>query len=305
MSNEQIDEKLFYKYHRISENFLNNLSNNQLFFCDPTEFNDPFDCKITLCKKGTEEEWIAYYTANRWEKERIEKKIEGDLKNGKSVKQGEKIVSYLDIDTSILPRVCCFSTKNDSILMWSHYADNHKGVCLCFKPKKTRVDDSRSDKLNDMYRLTLDSSDLDSSINELRKVEYKAKCPDEVNILNLDETEVGKQVWECFTTKYCDWKYEEEYRMFVFKKYFHEIDEKGKLKYVKKYEKKELEGVIFGLKIKHDNAQEVYNKICEHYINEGEEINFYKAIPVKGKYAVKIEKIEEDIKTYLESLPKD
>lgn len=26
--------------------------------------------------------------------------------------------------------VCCFSKNMNSILMWSHYADNHRGVCL-------------------------------------------------------------------------------------------------------------------------------------------------------------------------------
>jgi hypothetical protein len=30
-------------------------------------------------------------------------------------------------------RVLCFSEINDSILMWSHYADSHKGVCLGFE----------------------------------------------------------------------------------------------------------------------------------------------------------------------------
>lgn len=30
-------------------------------------------------------------------------------------------------------RISCFSTKNDSILMWSHYADSHKGVCFEFE----------------------------------------------------------------------------------------------------------------------------------------------------------------------------
>lgn len=29
-------------------------------------------------------------------------------------------------------RVFCVSTKRDDILMWSHYADSHKGVCLEF-----------------------------------------------------------------------------------------------------------------------------------------------------------------------------
>ena len=34
-----------------------------------------------------------------------------------------------------LPKVSCFSEKADTILMWGHYADKHKGICLrgCLK----------------------------------------------------------------------------------------------------------------------------------------------------------------------------
>ncbi|MFT5700401.1 MAG: hypothetical protein ACI8ZB_003275 [Desulforhopalus sp.] len=30
----------------------------------------------------------------------------------------------------------CFSEKNDDVLMFSHYADHHRGICLGFDPKK-------------------------------------------------------------------------------------------------------------------------------------------------------------------------
>jgi hypothetical protein len=32
--------------------------------------------------------------------------------------------------------VISFSMKNDSTLMWSHYADNHRGACLMFSSQK-------------------------------------------------------------------------------------------------------------------------------------------------------------------------
>lgn len=38
-------------------------------------------------------------------------------------------------------RVSCFSEINDSILMWSYYADNHKGICLEFDLSKLNEDD--------------------------------------------------------------------------------------------------------------------------------------------------------------------
>ncbi|HIH74564.1 MAG TPA: DUF2971 domain-containing protein [Methanosarcina sp.] len=291
MSKEIIDNKLFYKYQSIDEHFFENLSNNQLFFCDPTEFDAPVNYTTTLCRKGTEEEWIAYYMANRWEKDRIEKKIEENLKNGKSVKQGEEIVSYLDTNSGILPRMCCLSTRNDSALMWSHYANNHTGVCLCFKPTKSLCADSRSGEINEIYRLT-----FGTELAELMEVKYKDGCPGEVNILNMDRIKVGEQILECFLTKDSEWEYEKEYRMLSFKKYFHG-------EYVKKYEKNELEGIIFGLKIKRSDAQEIYDRVYEQYINEKKKVKFYRVKCIKDKYAMEIERIEDkDTKKYLESL---
>jgi hypothetical protein len=29
-------------------------------------------------------------------------------------------------------KVCCFSEISDDVLMWSHYADKHKGICIGF-----------------------------------------------------------------------------------------------------------------------------------------------------------------------------
>ena len=28
--------------------------------------------------------------------------------------------------------IACFTTKNDNTLLWSHYADEHQGICLEF-----------------------------------------------------------------------------------------------------------------------------------------------------------------------------
>jgi hypothetical protein len=33
-----------------------------------------------------------------------------------------------DLNKEFSPRVCCFSGKNNNILMWSHYANNHQGI---------------------------------------------------------------------------------------------------------------------------------------------------------------------------------
>ena len=94
-------------------------------------------------------------------------------------------------------------------------------------------------------------------------------------------------------TKYSDWKYEKEYRMLLFE---NEL-EGGTIR----YEKEDLEGITFGLKMKAENVERIYNTIDENYLKAGIEVNFYEAKEIKGKYNLKIEKIN-DIHSYLEDL---
>ena len=82
----------------------------------------------------------------------------------------------------------CFSTKWKNPVMWSHYADKHKGICLGFDVADTSVGPvSYSGK-----RLAI----------ELEKL----KKPRDLSV---------EYVTKLFFTKYTHWKYENEYRSFV------------------------------------------------------------------------------------------
>jgi hypothetical protein len=69
-----------------------------------------------------------------------------------------------------------------------------------------------------------------------------------------------------------------------------------------KYQKEDLEGVIFGLKISRKDVQLVHETIQKYYLNEGITVNFYKAVEIDHKYNVNIEHIS-DINGYIKSLP--
>lgn len=94
-------------------------------------------------------------------------------------------------------------------------------------------------------------------------------------------------------TKYSDWKYEKEYRMFLFE---NDLEEG-----IIRYEKESLEGIIFGLKINPDNVRRIYNIIDDNYLKEGADVIFYESKEIRGSYNIKTEKIN-DIDKYLESL---
>lgn len=50
-----------------------------------------------------------------------------------SAKYREKHIRELNALTKRNLSICCFSETRDSVLMWSHYADQHHGCCLEFE----------------------------------------------------------------------------------------------------------------------------------------------------------------------------
>lgn len=84
--------------------------------------------------------------------------------------------------------VICFSRQWHNPVLWSHYADKHRGMCLGF----------------------------DVSDQSLMNVNYRgARLPNKIktdlDYGGLDENDVQ----EILTTKFNDWKYEKELRVFL------------------------------------------------------------------------------------------
>ena len=293
-----VDEKLFYKYQRIddsdSNHTIDNLIKNQFYFSDPTLFNDPFDCRVYYTYQGKEEDWVdllanagidptSVIKDGILNSDKVFLEKEGDLftYTPKSTDYYDRDEPFLhgDILKKNLPRVCCFSETDDNILMWSHYTDNHQGICLRF----------RSYKILDgnFLFLTLNSN---SKFHPFYKIEYEDDLPPIVNMFDKNRHE---SLVEFLKTKYSDWKYEKEYRMLLF-----EDELKGG---TIRYEKEDLEGITFGLKMKPENVKRIYNTIDENYLKAGIEVNFYEAKEIEGKYNLNIEQIN-DIDSYLKNL---
>ncbi len=103
--------------------------------------------------------------------------------------------------------VLSFSLVRDDILMWAHYADKHKGLCLEFDGSANYV-----------------------FFGEAQPVHYRDYVP-----LPLDEEPV-KQMERVILTKAKHWKYEQEYR----------IVRPGEAYRFVEYPQELLTGVIFG-----------------------------------------------------------
>lgn len=237
----------FYKYRPINEHTYSLLINNELYFNHPDNFNDPFDCKLDCFHKGTRDEWITFFTQRGTHPVEANNIIKGYLKKGIMKQKNDGILldttkknnlalykdanGALDVGNKVRP--CCFSELNNDILLWSHYAQDHRGVCLIFK----------SVVLGDHCVLPLDSDHL----LPFWEVDYTDDKPKKVNLLDMNNEEEIPRIMEFMRTKSKKWGYEKERRLLA-----NIYDREGKETI--KFQKDALAGVIFGLKIKPDAA---------------------------------------------------
>lgn len=331
-----IGEKLFYKYQSLEEKTdkegnkriytIENLANNQLYFSDPTEFNDPFDCKYDIEMKGTIEQWIERSQKRGHNNISALRFLADGMKNGFVIKQGDfyycDVIKLLhsNIDMGLLRNedvlvcgdtrrksrkrisremndftknsgsygVCCFSETPKNILMWSHYTDYHQGICLLFRSRKGDIlMDGHTNQFLSLYR---PSTMEIVSRSIFYKIDYKDDLPEPANIFDMSEID---KWFKFLQTKFSDWRYEREYRLILPKIYFENQ--------LLKYGKKSLEGVIFGLNISYDNAKSVYETVKKNYLDEGFVVKFYEAIEVPRKYALEIKQID-DVEKYFNDL---
>jgi hypothetical protein len=140
---------IIYKYRTWSDpNHKACLLNNELYFASPSDINDPFDCNITvdysLLESDEKREKYADKVAeeasiildpNHLNFKNKKQEFLTRLKNDPETLQNEfDLISYKEISKYL--GVLSFSQRWDSILMWTHYATNHKGFCIGFNREK-------------------------------------------------------------------------------------------------------------------------------------------------------------------------
>ena len=188
----KIPSKL-YKYQPYTTWSLDNLKDRRLWFSKPSEFNDPFDCAIDLdIAEMSEDEWRIVY----------EKKVPSDLKYLNNGAPNELVKeNFLLAIRNLLNEqkekmlnnkgVACFAERVDNLLLWSHYADKHRGFCLEF------------DTEYEPFRLS----------SKIFPVKYSDKTPI-FNPFGILFDKDSKQFIKAIRTKSCHWAYEEEWRIF-------------------------------------------------------------------------------------------
>ena len=123
-----------YRFRPINEYLDDIISNNQLWFSKPVDFNDPFDCNITIDTNNTNLEISKYINDQVSAKEpnldydtiKRMREVFSDPNHRKKIMEQsrQKAVKSMGI--------CCFTKGWNNILLWSHYTNSHKGVALKF-----------------------------------------------------------------------------------------------------------------------------------------------------------------------------
>ena len=133
--------KMLYRYRPPHRNTLRSLRDDRVWFSRADSLNDPFEFSNKIKPSITPSEWKAYCQGEvndgKIDKSLLEKAILYGL-DSSTGNVGEHILRQNSENADTLYKralkhgVCCFSEHPNNILMWSHYAKNHQGICLGF-----------------------------------------------------------------------------------------------------------------------------------------------------------------------------
>lgn len=294
-------ESHFYKY--VSSSTAKRILENGSFLCRcPLEFNDPFDVQIGMHfnfdihnlneiffeKLETLVEAVnqpIFENENSFAKLvlliRELKKVHGFPKEKLRMETKEPISEMAKSfeDNRILlmqermklvkrMRVLCLSETFESVLMWSHYADNHAGVVLKLKVAETEAEDD-----------PLWIAEKVSYTRQAIPLMTKEVALDTIfGIKKYDITKLGRQL-TC--TKFDVWDYEKEWRICDV------VDEGNKADHYITLDLKRFVAIYFGCK----TDESVIAEIKAIARSKNNEMKFYKANKHKSEYKLEFVQI--------------
>jgi hypothetical protein len=224
-----VPNRLF-KYVGFTPRVLQQLCTGEVYYADPSSFNDPLDCRPSVVPDlpiSELKDVLAQLIVQRVSKEvsttmeRLRFKAETIAARGESlahqiletlvqnIKYGADHPDVADVSQHITSQltdaiefelrkaygqgVLCLSTRYDSPLMWSHYADQHRGICVEFDVAKLPPGDLRK---------VVYGTSREIAASSIR------------NWLREDSAAAREQIERaCLLTKSTEWDYEEEYRL--------------------------------------------------------------------------------------------
>ncbi len=183
---------IFYKYCDI-ETAINILKIGKIKLNIPSYFNDPYDSLSYNYKfQADKNDFYALYNSIP-----IEIREKFPL-NTNQLEEAYNQLSFFYMKD--LFAITCFSEVYDQILMWSHYASSHNGVCLCFafnneiskKIKKCKYVSSKEDISKFRINDALISKSLNWKYEKEWRFIHKIEFPFYFEQLRFIESQIKK-----------------------------------------------------------------------------------------------------------------
>ena len=227
---------VYFKYRSLNANTLCALSSGDVWYSERAGLNDPFDCLPTIERDIEKSQALE-----------VMRRFGVDETNTSANTDWVKIIEHCLRSQIEKMGVFCTSISSDNELMWSHYADSHKGIAIGYKILEEVADDSRcphqlprevsyegrgAAKLSDFCCWYLRKPGWRESLNALCKAFYFSKNP--------------------------AWKYENEYRLLS-------VNESGLL-----HLGADINCIVFGFRTPKDHMQLVRDLL-------GHKVNYYQA----------------------------
>lgn len=252
-------------------------------FTDPSNFNDPYDCKTAMypCAKGAPVPIIQNYYERGYASKKDLVRLD-DLK--RRVARGEEIeaVSIFMQQTaeSLTSRVACacFVEEWQNMAMWNHYANGHTGVCLEF---------TRDERLGDLYTTGLR---LAEERVKLQKVKYISKpvlyqmedllelyFSGSRELIHTEKISFYEFIENTFFSKSVHWESEKEWRALV--NYQQDL---SKDNWYSAFPGYNLTGVFIGPRAS-DEHVETIRKLCD---KNG--VSAYRSVMLRTDYALSL-----------------
>ena len=177
-----------YKYYPDKEMHLNAITDKKMWYSAPSNFNDIFDCSISIDENQIFQDVLKMYPNARGIRPGSQqwKVLREEVHRGIS----ELRSKFEDLRAQM--GVACLSESYDSLLMWAHYANNHCGMCV-------------------EYELLELNKQLGYSPIPIVYSNERA-CFRTFNP-GFDKNDIVKLCLEALTSKSIEWSYEKEWRI--------------------------------------------------------------------------------------------
>ena len=209
--------KSFFKYRHLTERTIDLIENNYLWLAEINSLNDPFECSIQFdndaCLRkyyGSPDfhNFFRNLTGHFLTNQDIKKLTNSQKPYSEYIKichnkriplnqsPEEQLIKVQKRWTEIVDetnknlRICSFSLNKSSLLLWSHYSDEHKGLCIEYN-----------------------FFDDDSLRAFMQPVTYR----DKIHKIDIFEEYTTMQMIGSSLIKSRDWEYEQEWRLTIFK----------------------------------------------------------------------------------------